>query len=166
MNRRTIPAHAVHGISAIQQAVEDLLPAHVMALAIDKLYEQGYEIRLDTRGYLNNAIKKVLLRHTGQEMVVARRADALSDDIMRPVSFSDARVVLLAASYMLLKLVEEKLYLDQDSQAVLTALMIVADANEDENPDLNRLIPEAREKAAQMLNECLRVGLYRHAVVN
>lgn len=147
------------------QAVEDLLPAHIMSVAIDKLYEEGFEIRLDTRGYLNNAMVAVLRRHTGQEAVIASRTDSLADDIMRPVSFNDAQTALLAASFLTLKLVEEKLFLDAGNQAVLSAMMIVADARDDENPEWTKLVPAAAQKAGQMLDECLRRGLYCHAVV-
>lgn len=165
MNFQNVAPHRIAGISAVQKAVEDVLPAHIMSVAIDKLYQNGFELRLDTRGYLNNAIMAVLRRHTGQELVIAQRADAMADDILRPIAFDDAQTVLLAASYFLLKLVDEELFLDKNNQAVLSALMIVTDADSDENPEWHHLVPSARAKAGQLLSECLNRGLYSHAVV-
>lgn len=152
--------------SQVQRAVEDLLPAHIMSVAIDKLYESGFEIRLDTRGYLNNWLMAVLKRDPTIAAMVATQTDVTADDILRFVSFDDAQTVLLAASFLMLKLVEEKMYLDAGNQAVLSALMIVADAEHDENPEWAKLVPVAKEKAGKMFDECLRQGLYCHAVVN
>lgn len=136
-----------------------------MSLAIDKLYASGWEIRLDTRGYLNNWLKRVLERDPVTAELVALRTDRLADEILRPINFDDAQTVLLASSFLMLKLVEEQLYLDTDNQAVLSAIMIVADARDDGNPDWVKLVPNAQAKAGLMLDECLRQGLYAHSVV-
>jgi hypothetical protein len=150
----------------IREAVEELLPAHIMCVAIDKLYSAGYEIRLDTRGYLNNHMVKVLRAHPHCANAIASRTDSMADDIMRPVFFDDPKQVLLAASYLMLKLVDEKMYLDADNQAVLSALMITADADGDENPELHKIIGIAKQQAGKMFDECLRQGLYCHATIN
>lgn len=149
----------------IAQAVEELLPAHIMSLAIDQLYKEGFEIRLDTREYLNTSMMTVLKKHPGQHMTIAKKADTIAGDIMRHVNLEDAKTALLAASFMILKLVEEKLYLDEQNQSVLSALMIVADARDDENPDNAHLVPAAEKKAKLMLDEALLQGLYCHTVV-
>lgn len=149
----------------IAQAVEDLLPTHMMALAITQLYKEGYELRLDARGYLSNAFKAVIERHPGHEAVVARRVDDAAKTVFRGADLGDAKMALLATAYLVLKLVEEGLYLDQTSQAVLTAIMIAADADEDENPENHDDVPTARRKAERMLSECLRAGYYDHTLV-
>jgi len=149
----------------IAQAVEDLLPAHMMSLAIDRLYAEGYELRLDTRGYLNNAMIAVLRRDEINAHTIATLAENHAMKIMKHVSLDDSKTALLAAAFLLEKLVAEQLYLDATNQSVLTALMIVADATEDDNPEWAALVPTAQLKASKMLGQCLTEGLYCHAKV-
>lgn len=155
----------MRGFGAIQQSVEDLVLPHMMSLAVDKLYSEGFELRLDARGYLNNAIKVILRRHTGQELVVARKADDLARRIMREVDFDDAKLALLAISFFACKLVEEELYLDKDNQAVLTALMVIGDSRDD-NPEFDKMTETAQDKAGKMLKVCLGLGMYKRVVVH
>lgn len=147
----------------IGQVVEDILPAHMMSLALDRLYAEGFEVRLDTRGYLNNSMLKSLKKCPGQELVIAHKADDAARAIMNHVGFDDAVTAVVAISLLLVKLVDENLYLDPSNQAILSALQIVADTREDENPDTANTLRVAEAKAGRMLDECLRAGWYNHA---
>lgn len=155
---------SIRRFGSVAATVEELIAPHMMALAVEKLYADGYELRLDARGYLDNAVKALVLRHTGQEMVVAKKADDYATKIMRHVDFDDAETALLAISYMIAKLVQEELYPDKTNQAVLTALMVIGD-KDDDSPEFQRVDKIAREKAGKMLDECLRLGLYSQTVV-
>jgi hypothetical protein len=138
----------------------------MMHLAFAKLQDEGYELRLDACGYLNNSLKAILLRDKNISLAVAKEADDMATSLMRETDFDDAKVALLACSYFVLKLVEEGIHPDKTSQSVLVALMITADANEDENPDLHNLIPLAQEKAGKMLSRALDRGMYNMVSIN
>lgn len=154
-------------LDPVFKAVEELLPSHMMLLAVDKLYKDGYEIRLDTRGYLNRGIINILKPHSeSTALQIAMRTDDYAKAIMRYVDFDEAVTALMAVSMVICKLVEERLYHDEKNQSVLSALMILADAREDDNPDMAPKWNLASEKAGRMFDEIMRQGFYNHTVVS
>lgn len=151
--------------SIFQDIVEEALPAFALQLALEKLYAEGYEIRLDARGYLDNTLRKTLSKqpHMAQSLAISINDFAMK--MLRLVGFDDARVVLLSVAFFNLKLVEEGLFSDAENQAILTSLMIVADAREDDNPEYADFVPLAVKKAGKLLDLCIVEGMYNKTVV-
>lgn len=147
----------------VEVAAEGAVLPHMMHLAVGRLYHEGYELRLDTRGYLNNAVRRAVLAHPGNEVKIARAADRMATDLMRNTSFDDSKLALLAISYFALKLVDEGLVHDPQAQEILVAMMVVADAEPDENPEMAAMVKKAKEKAGDMFSEALRMGMYNFA---
>lgn len=151
--------------SELFTAVEALLPAQMMGIAMDVLYKDGYELRLDTRGYLNNSLRAGIMKYEHMALMVADRTNKEAENILRHVGFDNPIVAIMAASFLICKMVNEGLYLDKTNQAVLSALMIIADAEEDGNEEMVGFIKLAREKAGKMLDTLLASGFYQHIVV-
>lgn len=150
----------------VELLAEELCVPHMMSLSMEKLYADGYELRLDARGYLDNSMRAILRRAGPSTYLdVARKSDTFAAELMRDTDFDDAKTALLATSYFVLKLVDENLIHDKTSQAVLCALMVTSDANEDENPESHNLVKKAQDKAGKMLSRALQRGMFNHMQV-
>lgn len=133
---------------------------HMLSLIIHKLYSEGFEIRMDVRDQLDTSMRGILMKNPQLALTAAKEADAMATDILKTVGFDDSKTALLATAYYIIKLVDEGLVYDPNQQAVLAALMITVDADEDENPELHNVVKIAKEKASMMVTKALEKGMF------
>lgn len=116
--------------------IEQALPAHMMVLMVQECLRAGYELRLDALQRLNIAAAAPLARLDAFSISrVAKRVDGLARNLLHDLSPDDPVEGLYCCAMFCLTLVDEGCLDDKTSMAVLVALMLIQDAEDDKAGD-------------------------------
>ncbi len=118
-------------------SVEAILPAYMLALALRALarWEQGYSYRGDVIILLERAQEAAFIRAAMDPLSVSRVAKMVEGDgmeIMKGANTDDYRLLVLGVCRVILRLVDQRRFVDVEDQAVLVALMLVEEAERDD----------------------------------
>lgn len=120
-----------------QIVVENALPAHMMFLMMEECQKIGIVMRSDVLHKLNVASAQPLAKlDTFSVARLAKRIDDAARSLLHDLSPDDPRHGLYVCAMFALTLVDEGFILDRTNMAVLVALMLMSDI-EDENKDVN-----------------------------
>jgi hypothetical protein len=139
---------------------QSMLPVMCQLAALDALGKQGYTIRKDIAGPLSTAFKAMLkgLRPSeAQEIGQTTMNTALN--CLRGEG-DDARQLMLAACMFSVKLVDEGLTVDPQNQATLVGLLMLADAEEDDQNSWGFDKKKVAEAGGRILSRARLQGLY------
>lgn len=120
-----------------QIVVENALPAHMMFLMMEECQKIGIVLRSDVMHKLNVASASPLAKlDTFSVARLAKRIDDAARSLLHDLSPDDPRHGLYVCAMFALSLVDEGFLDDRTNQAVLVALLLMSDI-EDENKDVN-----------------------------
>lgn len=135
------------------------VPCYIMQLACKELRKQGEQIRPDMEHNLEvGSVSPMQGLDVLSVSRLAKRTDEIAMSILKDVSPDNAHDLLLAASYLMARLVEEGHIEDVQSQAVLIAMALIEEAQE-EPEHWNYNDKKVARLANAMLTRCMINGL-------
>lgn len=127
MNLLTLEKAAAHEADTL----EKMVPAHMLALILEKCMEAGFEARSDVLHHLNNAAVAPIAKEDAFTISrLARRTDEIAGNLLSLLD-GDPREGLYTVSMFVMTLIDEGLWSEVRNQAVLVSLLLLEDVKDD-----------------------------------
>jgi hypothetical protein len=144
----------------LKDRIERVLPAFAMAMLMDCMSKEGFELRADIVQPIRTSAALAFkgLDETDSTVVATKAYDTVNQ-IMHgePGSY---RQLMLAAAMFALKLVDEGKNFDPNSQAVLCGLALLDDAKTDPDNLWGYSEKKLEEAGGRILSRAMLLGLY------
>lgn len=115
-----------------QQALEQIVPAHMLFLMMEQCQNAGYEVRSDVMQHLNLAVAAPLAKFDDVSVSrVAKKSDDISRALLHDLSPDDPREGLYVCAMFILRLVDEGKWTDVKNQAVLVSMLLMDDVRDE-----------------------------------